>query len=84
MRNPSKYGKIEAAAIFFEGKVYSLPPPARHHSVLRLIFEELEKAGRPPFVRGEEQGFLTTSGNFIRRKPAVIIAIEAGQIAEPK
>jgi hypothetical protein len=77
-------GKIVAAACLFEGKVYSAPPPARHDTVLRMISDELEAAGRSRVVRGEEQGFLTESGDFIRRKPAVHVAIEAGQITEPK
>ena len=81
---PPSHGSIVAAAILFEGKVYSEPPPARHHTLLRIIAEELRVAGRPVIIRNEEQGFLTSLGKFVRRKPAAWIAQEAGQITEPK
>lgn len=67
--------KIERAAILFEGKVWSVPKPGRHHDVLMQIF----KTG-VQFVRGETQGFVTSTGRFVRREPAMRIAKKAGQI----
>lgn len=67
--------KIVAAAIMIGERVWSLPPPARHYDVIRLMHEE--GVERPD--RGE-QGFLTDTNNFVRRKPALMIAENAGQL----
>lgn len=70
--------KILVAACYYEGKVYSLPPPARHHDVIKHMADELktEKLGY------YEQGFVDSLGRFVRRKPAMLIAKRAGQILE--
>lgn len=31
---------IETAAIMFEGKLYTLPRPNRHHNIIHLIYSE--------------------------------------------
>lgn len=67
--------RIAAAAIMKDGEVYSLPPPARHHDVLRhMVTLGLQQTS------GDEQGFLTECGEFVRRKPALMIAEHAGQL----
>lgn len=67
--------RIAAAAIMKGGQVYSLPPPARHHDVLRYMSTlGLRQEGN------DEQGFLTECGEFVRRKPAMMIAEHAGQL----
>lgn len=66
---------IVSAAISHEGHVFSLPRPARHHDIIRLIHE---RTGQP--VRGEEQGFLDDRGRFLRRKPAARVAVVCGQV----
>lgn len=68
--------RVVAAAVLFVGKVYSMPPPARHHHVLMQIARELGI----PSVRGEEQGFVLSDERFCRREPAWRIAEEAGQL----
>jgi len=67
---------VTHVAIIFQGVTYSLPAPNRHHDVIKLI---LEKTGAS-HVYGEEQGFLLSDGKFARRKPALRVAIEAGQL----
>ena len=69
-----KEEKIDRAAVYKDGTVYSLPRPARHHSVLQAM----DAAGIEQ--RGSEQGFVTTAGRWARRKPALFIARAAGQI----
>lgn len=54
---------------------FTLPAPARHHDVLQLMY----LAGLPQ-DHETEQGFLTDTGRFIRRKPAKIMAERAGQL----
>ena len=68
---------IQAAAIRHEGKVWSVPPPGRHHDVIRLIAE-----ARPetlPVKGGIAQGFVTSKGRFVTRTLAGKIALSAGQ-----
>jgi hypothetical protein len=67
---------ITHVAIFYKGKVYSLPKPCRHHDVIRLISRETGEQS----LAQNEQGFLDDKGRFLRRKPALIHAQECGQI----
>lgn len=69
--------KVSAAAVLLDGKVYSLSPPARHHSVIHWMVGDL---GLGPQTGMWEEGFLLSDGRFARRKPAWIIAERAGQI----
>lgn len=73
---------IVAAAIRKGDKVYTLPPPARHHDIISLIATETEE--RPAVKHPDVQGFVTDDGTFVDRKRAIRIAIEAGQITRPK
>ncbi len=65
---------ITHVAIIFQGKLYSLPRPNRHHHVIRMIWEQ---TGQP--VDNDEQGFLDEYGNFLNRKQALIHAVSCGQ-----
>lgn len=69
--------KIACAAIDFDGFVFTLPPPARHHDVLAYILRT-----RPQYdaVLGETQGFWTSHDRFVEREEARKIAHEADQI----
>jgi hypothetical protein len=69
-------GRIAAAAVRMEdGTLYSLPPPARHHDVMHHF-----KVMATP----DQQGFITSTGLWARRKPALRIAQRNGQlIREP-
>ena len=62
---------ITHVAIRYKGKVYSLPKPNRHHHVLRLI---------GVLSAPETQGFLDSNGNFLTRREALHVAIDAGQV----
>jgi hypothetical protein len=72
--------RIAAAALMLdepEKRVFSLPPPARHHNVIWYMREQgitVEEIARA------EQGFVTSAGRFAWRKPAYRIAEIAGQI----
>lgn len=68
---------IEAAALRLGGKVHSLPQPARHHDII----QHLTATGMDPgSIAMAEQGFITSEGQFVCRRPALRIAREAGQI----
>jgi hypothetical protein len=67
--------RIECAAIVYKERTYSLPRPARHHDIIRLIHEETDDVN----IFGE-QGFLLETGQFVRRAAAKRIARLAGQL----
>ena len=74
--------RIEAAAIRdIDGKVWSLPRPARHHDVIRSMRE----AGYVGPVNGvDQQGFVLSDGRYCRRKAAWHVAEDAGQLKNGK
>lgn len=74
-----KLPMITHVAILYQGKVYSLPAPNRHHDVIRKIVDEtgVESVGY------NEQGFLDDTGRWLRRKPALFVALEAEQVRDP-
>jgi hypothetical protein len=75
---------IQKAAIRVDGKVWSLPRPARHHVIARA-WSLAHHCPWPP--RGDdavllehESGFVTDLGRFVSRKGAETIARAAGQV----
>ena len=69
--------RIVAVAIRFEGVLYSMPRPRRHHHIIRFIHE---KTGANS-IRGE-QGFLLEDGRFVDRYEAAGIALKNGQVTQ--
>jgi hypothetical protein len=68
---------IDRAAIQYDGVVYSVARPGRHHNVIRSMVAQ----GLPnEAMRLQNQGFITSSGRFVDRKEAAIVARFAGQI----
>jgi hypothetical protein len=68
---------IIRAAIFYEGTIYSVPPPGRHHTVIQMMARD----GFPDeAMRLQNQGFVTSTGRFVDRYEAARIARAAGQI----
>lgn len=74
--------RITHVAIRFQGKVYALPAPNRHHHVIAHICQEAGVS----FVdsHGEDQGFLDESGRYLTRKQALISAQVNGQMREDR
>ena len=68
--------RIVAAAIYF-GMIFSLPAPARHHTILNSIALVL---GGSMVLPPQTQGFLTSTGRFVNRIEAYSIAHREGQI----
>lgn len=71
--------KITHVAIKFQGKIYSLPEPNRHHHVIAKIIEETGVET----VDHDEQGFLDESGRFLTRKAALYSALMFDQVKNP-
>lgn len=67
--------RIVAAAIRYGDAVYTVPPPGRHHNVCHLM----AAAGLEPETM-RDQGFVTSTGRFVDRHQAAIIARSAQQL----
>lgn len=68
--------RIAAAAMRIGAVVVSMPPPHRHHHILW----ELDRLGIDPFIKPDDQGFITDAGRFVERDEACKIARSSGQI----
>ena len=69
---------ITHVAIRYQGKVYSLPPPNRHHDMIRLIVAET--GIKYVDARDDDQGFLIDGETYCRRRAALRIACAVGQL----
>ena len=69
--------KIKCAAIRYNGKIFE----GTGHAEIgyRMVREGICK---DPYHSGEDQGFVTDCGRYVRREAALAIAIKAGQIKE--
>jgi len=70
--------RIVAAAIRSRRSdiIYYLDPPARHHNIIHIM----PLVGIGPKRERGRQGFLTSTGRFVDRKEALLIARAANQI----
>lgn len=66
---------IIAAAVRNAGKIYTLPPPNRHHHII-------ETMPYPRDIGLDECGFMTNNEMFVTRKEALEIARNAKQIVK--
>lgn len=66
---------IVSAACCYNGLILSLPAPARHYSIVQ--HDECSDSIRHDL---RLQGFLTSTGRFVNREEAFLIAKEANQI----
>ena len=67
--------RIAFAAIRYGDSIYTGPDHA-------TIGQRMIKEGicSPPYPHGDDQGFLTNDGLYVRRAPALMIAIRSGQV----
>lgn len=65
-----KAEQIISAALECRGVIYSMPKPARHHTIINAVFPP----GKPLSVDPIYQGFLTNKGRFVDRFDAMKIA----------
>lgn len=76
---PEESEFICAAAIRFEGRLYVVPAPARHHDIIRVIATATGASN----ILGE-QGFVTGRYHFVDREEAGRIALQSGQVSTLK
>jgi hypothetical protein len=69
---------ILSAALCCREVIFSMPRPNRHHHILQAAFP----AGETPPPYPLYQGFLTTTGRFVDRFDAMVIAREAGDFKD--
>lgn len=73
---PIEFGPIVGVAIKYDGEIFKLPAPSRHHDVIRMIASKNGVGINGPDV----QGFYDTSDIFITREEAVSVATVYGQL----
>jgi len=78
-RGGAEVPRIVSAAVQYQGVIFSLPRPARHH----VILHAMHAMGLPKESR-RGQGFLTSEGRFVDRSEARRVALAAGQVTEDK
>lgn len=71
---------IIAAAVRAFNVVLMVPRPGRHHNVLNN-FAQATDINMVENSAPEDQGFVTSTGRFVRREEGAKIALAAGQIA---
>lgn len=76
-RNRREDMRIKCAAIRYNDQIYE----GNSHSEIGL---KMVRDGicQPPYPGGDDQGFVTECGRYVRRQPARMIALRAGQIGE--
>lgn len=69
--------RIKCAAIRYEDQIYE----GNDHASIgqKMVRDGICEA---PFPGGDDQGFVTTCGKYVRRAPARMIALRAGQIGD--
>lgn len=72
--------KIIAAAVRVNGVTLSMPPPARHYTIVNTLCETLGDPDSARYAKPNDQGFLTDDARFVSRKQAKKIARAAGQL----
>lgn len=71
---------ITHVAIRFNGVIYSLPKPNRHHNVIRHIIDTFWTELKYVDAHGDDQGFLDNAGVYHTRESALKVAVDAGQV----
>ena len=75
--------KITHVALRFNGQIWSLPRPYRHHHIIGMIVH-LNPDIRHVDAHGEDQGFLDETGRYLTRKQAEVSAALNDQIKNGK
>lgn len=68
---------IVRAAIRFRGIIYSVAAPGRHHDCIRLAAETTGEQYID--CHDDDQGFIDSTGRYLRRAQALRVALESGQ-----
>ncbi len=66
---------IEKAALRIDIVTFSVERPGRHHTIIHALVD----LGMPKPINTEHTGFITSTGRFVDRKEAAIIALNAKQ-----
>ncbi len=70
--------KVTHVALRFEGEIWSLPAPNRHHHVIRHIVDTAGVTNVDCY--DEDQGFLDAEGNYLTRREALKVAVANNQL----
>jgi len=70
---------IVGVAIWYDGKVWALGRPKRHHHIRHWIYLE---TGNNDAEETSVEGFIDNEGRFLNRAEALIVARANGQLRE--
>lgn len=74
---------ILGVAIMWDGVMYAMPRPARHHNIIWTHAKyEWIHPGNPKAEAESEQGFYDELGNFLSRREAELHALLFGQVID--
>lgn len=76
---------ILGVAIMWDGTMYAMPRPARHHNIIWTHAKYEWNYDHPDSIRAEgehEQGFYDELGNFLSRREAALHALLFGQMID--
>lgn len=79
---PTHVETIATAAIRVDGEVWTLPRPARHHVLIQAWAIAHYRDGEEGRIGEHDQGFVTSTGRFVEREEAKVIARAAGRLLE--
>jgi hypothetical protein len=69
-------------AIRFQGDLWYMSAPKRHHHIIQRIVEETGVESVDVDMN-DDQGFLDESGNYYGRVEALVHALACGQVKDP-
>jgi hypothetical protein len=69
--------RIIAAALRYNGVTLSMPPPARHATIMQQLPTRMRN------VKPSDQGFVDERGHFVGRELGLAIARASGQLLKP-
>ena len=70
--------RIVSAAVRIGPTAVTFPPPARHGDIMKAIHD----INRKLLIKPSDQGFLTSTGRYVTRGEAQLIAVAAGQVSD--
>ncbi len=74
---------ITHVAIRWDGRVWSLPKPFRHHHIIQTISRLTGATTIDCCDSRGDQGFLDASGQYLDRKQALVRALTNDQVLDP-
>jgi len=73
-----------AAYQFESGRIFAVPRPGRHHTVIALMCQAIKVETLIGYEEEMTSGFLLNTGKFVGREEAAMVAFNAGQLIKDR